>query len=73
MHVCLSTLQLPFSEFFLTHRGYVQDNPFSFPRQRVNTLGLLLADRVTGPFILEIQHIKAVKMLLASPESELGT
>ncbi len=66
-------MQLPFSEFFLTHRGYVQDNPFSFPRQKVSTFGLLLADRVNGAFVLELQHIKAVKMLLPTLESELGT
>ena len=61
--------QLPFSEFFLTHRGYMQDKPFSFPRSEMGTFGILLADRVCGPFRLEIQHIKAVRNLLTSSES----
>ena len=56
-------LQLPFKDFFVTHRGYMQDTEFSFPRATVATVGILLADRVQGPFQLEIQYIKAVRRI----------
>ena len=51
-------LQLPFRDFFLVNRGYMQDNQMSFPSQSVYTFGLVLADRVNGPFHLEIQCIR---------------
>ena len=53
--------QLPFHKFFLTHRGYMQDRQVYLPLQSIATFGLLVADRVNGPFKLEIQHIKAVR------------
>ena len=43
----------------------------TFPRKGVSTFGLLLADRVNGSFVLEIQYIKAVKTLITRPESHL--
>ena len=43
----------------------MQDSPFSFPQSSVETFGLLMADKVNGPFELEIQHIKAVRSLVA--------
>lgn len=59
-----SPLQLPFGDFFLVNRGYLQDHQMSFPRQSVYTFGLVLMDRVNGPFQLEIQHIKAVHSMV---------
>ena len=49
----------------------MQDRPFSFPQSEMGTFGLLLADRVCGPFRLEIQYIKAVRNLLTSSESSI--
>ena len=66
--VVVISLQLHFHEFFVTHRGYMQDSPFSFPRKNLHTFGILLADRVDGEFQLEIQHIKAVRRLLTKSE-----
>ena len=47
----------------------MQDYTFNFPRNKIAALGLLLADRVNGPFRLEIQYIKAVKSLFTTSES----
>lgn len=66
-----SILQVPFGQFFLTHRGYMQDHQMSFPRKTVSTLGLLLADRISGPFALEVQYIKAVRTLVTRRESKI--
>ena len=60
----LHSLQLGFGDFFVTHRGYMQDKQMSFPRETVSTFGLLLADRIIGPFSLEIQYIKAIRTLV---------
>ena len=55
--------QLPFSEFVLTNRGYMQDHLTLLPRASVSTVGLLLADKVIGPFELELQEIKVVRRM----------
>jgi hypothetical protein len=54
---------LPFSEFVLTHRGYLQDHQMNLPRQYLSTVGLMLADRTDGPFQLDIKYINAVQTL----------
>lgn len=61
-------ITLNFHDFFVTHRGYMQDAPFSFPRKNLHTFGILLADRVDGEFRLEIKHIKAVRRILIKSE-----
>ena len=38
----------------------MQDHPTSLPTASISTVGLLLADKVTGPFELELQSIKVV-------------
>lgn len=35
----------------------------SVPRHYISTVGLLLADRTSGPFHLDIQYIKAIETL----------
>ena len=55
--------QLPFSEFVLTNRGYMQDHQILLPRASISTVGLLLADKVIGPFELELQFIKVVRRM----------
>ena len=45
----------------MTDSGYLQDLEFPFNTERVTTFGILLGDRVNGPFALELEHIKAVR------------
>ena len=72
MKSILHSMQLGFGDFFVTHRGYMQDRQMSFPRETVSTFGLLLADRIIGPFSLEIQYIKAIRTLVPTArESQL--
>lgn len=60
--MCLNMpLQLPFADFLLTHRGYLQDHQMNVPRHYISTIGLLLADRTSGPFHLDIRYIKAIE------------
>ena len=46
----------------------MQDNQMSFPSQSIYTFGLILADRVNGPFHLEIQYIRVAYSLIHNPE-----
>lgn len=39
----------------------MQDTQTLLPRASISNVGLLLADKVTGPFQLELQTIKAVR------------
>ena len=54
------TVTLPFKDFLFTNRGYLQDKEYFFATSLVKTVGILLADRVNGPFKLEIDSICAV-------------
>ena len=56
-----SKLMLPFSEFFQTNYGYIQDQEILLPTASISTFGLTLVDKVIGPFELEMQHITAVR------------
>jgi len=51
---------LPFSDFVMTIRGYEAENPVGMSVDRVNSLGLLMAERRNGPFRLEIDYVKAL-------------
>ncbi|EDV23761.1 uncharacterized protein TRIADDRAFT_57282 [Trichoplax adhaerens] len=57
------SVRIPFSNFFLANSGYMQDKDadISYAIARIRTIGLLLADRVDGPFQLEIDNIKVVR------------
>ena len=57
--VCVS-VQIPLSEFLLTHRGYVQNEQATINSDRIKTIGILLADRREGPFQLDIREVRAV-------------
>ena len=41
----------------------MQDNQTLLPRSSLSSVGLLLADKVVGPFELELQTIKAVRRM----------
>eukprot|EP00043_Microstomoeca_roanoka_P001889 m.35202 g.35202 ORF g.35202 m.35202 type:complete len:236 (+) comp11113_c0_seq2:143-850(+) len=57
------TVQIPLTEFLLTHRGYVQNEQAVVNPQRIKTVGILLADKRDGPFQLDIRQIRAVTMV----------
>ncbi|XP_030069948.1 complex I intermediate-associated protein 30, mitochondrial [Microcaecilia unicolor] len=50
-------VKIPFSKFFLTSRGRIQDNQQPAWLDKINTLGFTLGDKVDGPFQLEIDFI----------------
>ncbi|XP_032044280.1 complex I intermediate-associated protein 30, mitochondrial [Aythya fuligula] len=50
-------IRIPFSKFFLSSRGRVQDNQHPIWLDKVSTLGFTLGDKVNGPFQLEIDFI----------------
>ncbi|XP_012727723.2 complex I intermediate-associated protein 30, mitochondrial [Fundulus heteroclitus] len=54
-------VKIPFSKFFLTHRGRIQDNQHPLWLDKVNTIGFTLGDKADGPFQLEIDFIGVCK------------
>ncbi|XP_077396035.1 complex I intermediate-associated protein 30, mitochondrial [Festucalex cinctus] len=54
-------VKIPFSKFFLTHRGRVQDDQHPLWLDKINTIGFTLGDKVDGPFQLEIDYIAVSK------------
>jgi len=56
------TIQIPFNDFLLTNSGYVQNEQPMLDVTRINTVGVLLADRMDGPFELALRSISAIPM-----------
>lgn len=54
-------VKIPFSKFFLTSRGKIQDRQYPLSTDKITTLGFTLADRANGPFQLEIDFIGLCK------------
>ncbi|XP_033001508.1 complex I intermediate-associated protein 30, mitochondrial [Lacerta agilis] len=50
-------IKVPFSKFFFTSRGRIQDNQHALWLDKISTLGFTIADQVNGPFQLEIDFI----------------
>lgn len=50
-------VKIPFSKFFFTYRGRVQDGQSAVWLDKVNTIGFTLGDKADGPFQLEIDFI----------------
>ncbi|XP_070576818.1 complex I intermediate-associated protein 30, mitochondrial-like [Ptychodera flava] len=48
---------IPFSKFFLSHRGRIQDRQAFADLERVNAIAITMADGINGDFALEIDHI----------------
>lgn len=54
-------VKIPFSKFFLTHRGRIHDSQHPIWLDKVNTIGLTLGDKADGQFQLEIDFIGVCK------------
>lgn len=54
-------VKIPFSKFFLSSRGRIQDQQHYLCVDKVNTIGFTLGDKVDGPFQLEIDFIGVCK------------
>lgn len=54
-------VKIPFSKFFLTSRGRIQDKQHPVWVDKMNTVGFTLGDKAEGPFQLEIDFIGACK------------
>ncbi|XP_010578381.1 PREDICTED: complex I intermediate-associated protein 30, mitochondrial [Haliaeetus leucocephalus] len=50
-------IKIPFSKFFLSSRGRVQDQQHPVWLDKISTLGFTIGDKVDGPFQLEIDFI----------------
>ncbi|KAI5611719.1 complex I intermediate-associated protein 30, mitochondrial [Silurus asotus] len=50
-------VKIPFSKFFLSSRGRIQDDQHELWLDKVNSLGFTLGDKADGPFQLEIDFI----------------
>ncbi|NXE47004.1 CIA30 protein, partial [Casuarius casuarius] len=50
-------IKIPFSKFFLSSRGRIQDDQHPLWLDKISTLGFTLGDKVDGPFQLEIDFI----------------
>ncbi|KAG9274919.1 complex I intermediate-associated protein 30, mitochondrial [Astyanax mexicanus] len=50
-------VKIPFSKFFLSSRGRIQDDQHCLWLDKVNNIGFTLGDKADGPFQLEIDFI----------------
>ena len=62
VHADQLCLQMPFSKFIRTARGGYLQSQLLLEHQFIKSIGFLLADDVTGPFQLEIDYIKLIKI-----------
>lgn len=52
-----SSFKIPFSKFFLSSKGRVQDKQSPVDLERVTAFGLTMADAINGGFTLELDSI----------------
>ena len=48
---------IPYSKFFLGHRGFIQDKQYGFNENLIENVSISIMDRINGPFHLEVAHI----------------
>uniref|UniRef100_A0A1B6C9Z5 NADH:ubiquinone oxidoreductase intermediate-associated protein 30 domain-containing protein n=2 Tax=Clastoptera arizonana TaxID=38151 RepID=A0A1B6C9Z5_9HEMI len=49
--------RIPFSKFYFTSKGRIQDLQFPIPLSRITSVGITVSDKSSGPFYLEIDYI----------------
>ena len=54
-------IELPFKDFLLTYRGYIQNEQSFVNLNSISHLGFVLSDGIDGPFRLDIKSIELVK------------
>jgi hypothetical protein len=59
--------QIPFSKFYLTHKGFVLENQRDLPKANVESIGISVMKQ-DGPFRLEIASISATNPVGKSDE-----
>lgn len=50
-------VKIPFSKFFFSNQGRIQDSQYPLLLDKISSIGFTLADKVDGPFFLEIDFI----------------
>ena len=61
MYFYLFKLQIPFSKFYLTSCGRIQDQQHQLVPNRIRHIGITLGDGAEGPFQLEIDYIALLR------------
>ena len=54
-------LEIPFSKFYMSAKGRIQDKQDPVPREEISYFGIALADGVEGDFNLEIDYIAVLR------------
>lgn len=49
--------QIPFSYFYFTVKGRIEENQEPMCRTQCSRVGILLADNIEGPFKFEIEYV----------------
>lgn len=49
--------RIPFSKFFMSSKGRVQDKQCAIPLDRIVSIGISAGDRINAPYSLEVDHI----------------
>ncbi|KAL2718419.1 hypothetical protein V1478_012295 [Vespula squamosa] len=53
-------VKIPFSKFFLSSHGRIQDDQSPIPLNNISSFGIIASDRIPGSFKLEIDYIGVV-------------